>query len=160
MKLYQALVAGFFSLLLMMTSGLAMKESDPRSLLSSLKPMPENLPKDISEEDITHEIVPATAGLNYRISVFDIIGTVEGHYHAHQTQRIVVLEGKLEVQLNDEAPIILIPSESICILPTVWHVLKPVDGLPARYLSTYFFDATKHPTGLPFPEDVNFSEKK
>ncbi|MFN7662367.1 MAG: cupin domain-containing protein [Alphaproteobacteria bacterium] len=161
MKLYRTLLAAFFPLLLITTSGLAMmRESDPEALLAFLKPLPENLPKDMSEEDISYEVVPATAGLNYRISMFDIAGPVEGHYHEHQTQQIVVLEGKLEVQLNRKTLIILEPPQSICIPPTVWHALKPMGGLPVRYLSTYFFDATIHPTGLPFPEDVNFSEKK
>jgi len=67
----------------------------------------------------------------------------------------MVLEGVLRVQLEGKDPIILRPSEKAEILPNVSHVLEPVGG-PARYISTYFFDAAQHPTGLPFPEDVNF----
>lgn len=119
-----------------------------------LKPMPNNLPACVEPEDITYTVIPPNSGLNYKVNVYDIFEPVEGHYHAHQTQEVMVLDGQLKVQLNDETPIILGPSGKIQILPNVWHVLEPVNG-PVRYISTYFFDAAQHPTGLPFPEDVN-----
>lgn len=146
-----------FLLLATVSASAMVEDSGPK--FSVLKAMPESLPKDATEEDVTYVVIPPTAGLNYKINVYDIFVPVEGHYHEHQIQDILVLDGRLKVQLDDEDPIILGPLGKIQILPNVWHVLEPVDG-PVRYLSTYFFDAAQHPTGLPFPEDVNFIRTK
>ena len=126
------------------------------STQSILNPMPENLPKCETPEDITYTVIPPASGLNYTINVFDISEPVAGHYHTHQTQDIMVLEGKLNVQLDDNDPMILESADQVQIPANVWHALEPVGGT-VRYLSTYFFDAALHPTGLPFPEDVNFT---
>jgi hypothetical protein len=112
----------------------------------------------LSNTTPTYTVIPPTSGLNYKINIYDIFVAVEGHYHEHQTQDILVLEGRLKVQLDDNDPIILGPLGKVQILPKVWHALEPIDG-PVRYVSTYFFDAAQHPTGLPFPEDVNFTKK-
>ena len=143
----------------MTTPALAKTENPNTKLLVPvqriLNPMPENLPKLTTGEDVTYTVIPSTSGLNYKISVYDISEPITGHDHEYQTQDIMVLEGKLKVQLDNKDPMILEPSDKVQILPKVWHVLEPVDG-PVRYISTYFFDAAQHPTGLPFPEDVNF----
>ena len=147
-----------FLVSLMAYSVLAMmEESNPK--LGVLKSLPEYLPKEAAAEDVTYMITPPTSGLSYKINVYDIWVGVEGHYHEHQTQDILVLEGKLKVHLDNKEPIVLDPSGKVQILPKVWHALEPVGG-PVRYLSTYFFDVAQHPTGLPFPEDVNFVEPK
>ncbi len=160
MNTYKVL-RGLVSMLLMMTPTLA-KTGVPNANLSvqrTWKPMPENLPKFVTPEDVTYTIIPPASGLNYKISVFDISEPFAGHTHEYQTQNIMVLDGKLKVQRDDEDPVILEPSDTLQILPNVWHVLEPVNG-PVRYLSTYFFDAAQHPTGLPFPEDVNFIRRQ
>ena len=152
---------GLASILLMMAPPLAKAENLNTKLPVQriLKPMPENLPKFVTPEDVTYTIIPPASGLNYRISVFDISEPFAGHSHEYQTQNILVLDGKLKVQRDDEEPLTLEASDTLQILPNVWHVLEPVNG-PVRYLSTYFFDATQHPTGLPFPEDVNFIRRQ
>ena len=143
---------GLVSIIVMLTPTLAKTEVPIQEIL---KPMPKNLPKLMTDEDVTYTIIPETSGLNYRINVFDISKSVPAHYHEYQTQDIMVLEGKLKVHLDNADPIILEPSDKVQIPPKVWHVLEPFNG-PVRYISTYFFDAKQHPTGLPFPEDVNF----
>lgn len=134
-------------------SPLAMMKDSDGPQPGTLRPLPENLPKEISPEDITYAIIPPSSGLNYKINIYDIFEPVAGHFHEHQTQCITVLEGKLKVQIDSQAPLILGPTESVKILPHAWHALDPMER-PVRYISAYFFDAARHPNGLPFPEDV------
>lgn len=84
------------------------------------------------------EIVPAKAGLGYKLEVFDVHGTVDAHFHKVATQTITVMAGALEVltktEKGVESTLILSISESLRIPPNLIHGLKSIGGW-ARYSS-------------------------
>ena len=84
------------------------------------------------------EIVPAKAGLGYKLEVFDLKGTVAAHFHKVATQTITVMTGALEVYTKTqevvESTLILKEAEALRILPGLIHSLTSI-GEWARYSS-------------------------
>jgi quercetin dioxygenase-like cupin family protein len=84
------------------------------------------------------EIVPAKAGLGYKLEIFDLKGTVAAHFHQAATQTITVMTGALEVhtktQEGVESTLILKEAEALRIPPTLLHRLTSIGGW-ARYSS-------------------------
>lgn len=96
------------------------------------------------------EIIPAKAGLGYKLEVFDLKGTVAAHFHKVATQTIMVMTGALEVytktQEGVESTLVLSVLETLRIPPSLIHSVKSIGGW-ARYSS---FSSP----AFEYPEDV------
>ena len=89
-----------------------------------LAPLP-HLAKTIISPSLTiYHVVPTCAGQPFKLEIFDLSGPLTPHYHKMQTHTITVIEGILDVQIDDQEPLRLRPLESVTIFPYMMHSLK------------------------------------
>lgn len=112
------------------------------------------LPKECRVQNINgltiYSLIHPKAEQGWNLELFDITKHVSSHYHKVQTQIMIMIEGKLELSLEDKK-IILYPGQTFKIPPGSTHALTPIDG-PARCLFIDF-------PGFVYPEDA-FSDKE
>jgi len=97
-----------------------------------------------------YSLIPHAAKQGWHLDLFDVTEPVDAHYHRIQTQIMIMIEGKLELTLDDKR-IVMLPGQTIKIAPGTVHGLTPIDG-PARSLFIDF-------PGFNYPEDA-YSDKQ
>ena len=85
--------------------------------------------KDLSRE-IVYEVKMAGEDLPFSIAIADIQQS-QPHYHNHTIETYTVVQGDIEVRLNDERRA-LRPGEIVLIEPGTVHSARTLGDMPAR----------------------------
>ena len=99
----------------------------------------------LEAEGVTlYEMFPYDAKENYTFEIFEIVKTLEKHFHKIPTQLMLVLDGAVEVTLGGKI-FDLENGDFIVIPPNVMHSIKPKEG-KSRFLTVDF-------PGFNYPEE-------